>query len=576
MPIDYSKWDSIDVSDSDESISDQISEESNQSVALVTGDDSSQCKVIHRNSRNSELGSDLDSKSSHSSYINVGITMNHSRLKVKPSLESLKSKSVSKVNGKLREMNLNSSIQAALPGYSLKHKNGQPNPTQRIQYQEAWNLHKKYFENSKYLKFNPKIHIHANDNIADIHPIFFTDPNQFVPIPSENKSVMLWGLEEIYDDICQTAIHTISSQYLYSQMDHTDNCIREPAVQFVNVLINRKELEIQNYRKSKKSTKPLDYILDISLKDIKPKIFRRITVSSSMRLSTFQDKILCPLFGWCRNYHGYIFTDLKDGAQFGPVECSLIDMMHLPLNGYVVMDDTKYTLEDLFKHQKQKRLQYTYDLGDHFEHLIELIDVYSEKDSIGQCLILDGAMAPLPEDSVGMRDMRGNEGYQALLDTWSSANNKRKRNIERTVLKAKNYLSKKFYDPFYIDISDLTDDLAHAFPSRFSRLKRLSRGICENRQPSKTAEPGKPPGIQRSMRKQQALCGYCGNPNNLRSCGSEHWSHHMSVCKRLTTKRLTLLEKLKKKNHNNSTEIPKVPVSLQDCLKYERTVIMEQ
>lgn len=67
-----------------------------------------------------------------------------------------------------------------------------------------------------------------------------------------------------------------------------------------------------------------DFILTVRLRDeVQPNpnggfMWRQVKVSGAMKISAFQDKILAPALGWVRNYHGYIFIDSKDGAQYGP------------------------------------------------------------------------------------------------------------------------------------------------------------------------------------------------------------------------------------------------------------------
>lgn len=96
---------------------------------------------------------------------------------------------------------------------------------------------------------------------------------------------------------------------------------------------------------------------------IKPEIWRTFKVSGNITLAAFHDKVVGPVMGWTRNYHGYYFTDRKDGALIGeqllpfyrhrltknvsgPVRSGAVDMVHLPLHGYAVMDDTKIKLAD--------------------------------------------------------------------------------------------------------------------------------------------------------------------------------------------------------------------------------------
>jgi hypothetical protein len=65
-----------------------------------------------------------------------------------------------------------------------------------------------------------------------------------------------------------------------------------------------------------------------------------------MTLRTLHDRVIGPAMGWTRNYHGYIFTDVNDGAVFGPENSTAIDMMHMDL--YVsTLPDTQTTLAQM-------------------------------------------------------------------------------------------------------------------------------------------------------------------------------------------------------------------------------------
>lgn len=68
-------------------------------------------------------------------------------------------------------------------------------------------------------------------------------------------------------------------------------------------------------------------------------IWRRLKCSGGLNLRQFQDRVLAPGFGWSRNYHGYLFIDPTDGAQWGPIGSSSVDMIHLSTSGHIYMSD---------------------------------------------------------------------------------------------------------------------------------------------------------------------------------------------------------------------------------------------
>ncbi|KAJ3300297.1 hypothetical protein HDV03_002293, partial [Kappamyces sp. JEL0829] len=212
-------------------------------------------------------------------------------------------------------------IPAALPGMSIRKpklsKDYVGSPIQRIQYSEAWRAHRRFFEQHPHMAFDPKIQIHLRDKAADIHPIFFTDPFRFEPKTKDGVYVE-WGIQDVYNEFMAFNLRRLTTQVMYGS-DSTDSDLVEfePAVQFVNALAYKKELEIFSYRRSKctaskKSTVkvkgnikvvaspeiPRDFVLDVSIRNVHPRVWRRIKVSSGLSLSVFHDKILCPCFGW--------------------------------------------------------------------------------------------------------------------------------------------------------------------------------------------------------------------------------------------------------------------------------------
>ena len=112
-------------------------------------------------------------------------------------------------------------------------------------------------------------------------------------------------------------------------------------------------------------------ILDDQFMATSPPIFRTLRVSGGVPLNTFHDKILGPAMGWERNYHGYMFTDLSDGAMWAPLnESSAIDMMHAGMHVPAALDPRQTTLGQVLHTSKDEggdggisRMLYTVRLG---------------------------------------------------------------------------------------------------------------------------------------------------------------------------------------------------------------------
>ena len=404
------------------------------------------------------------------------------------------------------------------------------------------------------------------------------DPLKWVPKQNEMGCFVEWGIQDVYTDFMAFNLRRMAVQLLYGEWakeKSVDLVSEEPALQFVSALAWRKEQSIFAFRKtlpytfpaleyfpenvkskvsgtkskissdvakdgkkieSNKQTAP-DYILDISVLSLKPKTWRRIKVSAATSLSILHDKIISPAFGWTRNYHAYVYTDQRDGALFGPVNSNAIDMMHLPSNGYLMLDDTRFFLGDVLQNVNDT-LTYDYDLGDHFEHVIKLVQIIN-KNPDGKCAVLDGAGCPLPEDSVGSPGYKGVQGYQALLDSWPKNSPGKKRAIQQTISQALNYSGKAPFEPGVFKVSSCQVALSNSWMTRAS-LQEGSKMVLFSAKgqgpPSSLHIPGSgrkevvvavEKGVSylkqvvstRRDPKWNAICAACGNPNSLKACG---------------------------------------------------------
>jgi hypothetical protein len=179
-----------------------------------------------------------------------------------------------------------------------------------------------------------------------------------------------------------------------------------------------------------------DLVLRVYMTAIHPQVWRRFRVGAGTRLDVFVDKVLMPVMGWCRHYHSYKIVDQSDGAQFGPSRSTSIDMMHLPTNGWLFINDRTVRLGQLLQKPghdvlsfkvcpslfllsvcltQTNTMNYKYDLGDGWLQMIELEEVVAAEQSNGAVVVLDGAMACPPEDSNGCEGM-GNRSYAKEVD----------------------------------------------------------------------------------------------------------------------------------------------------------------
>ena len=142
------------------------------------------------------------------------------------------------------------------------------------------------------------------------------------------------------------------------------------------------------------------YQIQVSLRDSKPKIWRRILISSDLLLSDFH-KIIQTTMGWTNSHlHQFI-----KNRTFYTRKMADDDFW----GGMDSVDYSKIRISDLLKKEKD-RIIYEYDFGDGWEHdiILEKIDTNGEYKNIPTCLT--GKNNCPPEDCGGIW------GYENMLE----------------------------------------------------------------------------------------------------------------------------------------------------------------
>lgn len=151
--------------------------------------------------------------------------------------------------------------------------------------------------------------------------------------------------------------------------------------------------------------------------ELKPSIWRRLSVPGNVSLRDLHDRVLTPAFGFKRGHHAYYFSGPQDGSAFGPSQSDAIDMTHalyrIGCKG-CMMDDEHVVLAQLVA-EPGDRLSWVYDLGDNWEHKITVEAVTSEQSHEG-AIVIDGSMACPPEDSVGFTGMGADTYEEKVLN----------------------------------------------------------------------------------------------------------------------------------------------------------------
>jgi hypothetical protein len=137
--------------------------------------------------------------------------------------------------------------------------------------------------------------------------------------------------------------------------------------------------------------------LKIELRHIKPLVWRRILVPETVTLAKLH-VILLRSMGWSGGHmHEYEIARLRYGQPDPDWPSS-----------EPIYDERKYRLET-FLETGLRRFSYTYDFGDHWEHVIKVEDLVPPKPDAPQIECIGGANA-CPPDDVG-----GEPGYENFL-----------------------------------------------------------------------------------------------------------------------------------------------------------------
>ena len=134
------------------------------------------------------------------------------------------------------------------------------------------------------------------------------------------------------------------------------------------------------------------YELEVTLLDSEPAIWRRFTVPSTLQLTQLHEALLAVM-GW----HGtHVFEFIVDGTHYSDPELDdegeMSDAAGIRLNDALTRGDGV--------------LQYIYDWGDYWQHVVKQIDFRPRKSGEAVAKILDGARACPPEDVGGIGGYR--------------------------------------------------------------------------------------------------------------------------------------------------------------------------
>jgi hypothetical protein len=274
----------------------------------------------------------------------------------------------------------------------------------------------------------------------------------------------------------------------------------------------------------------------VSLSDNEKDCWREIIVPASTSLHSFHDNIIAPTMGWSRGIRGHVFQDPIDGAVLGPKDHQgLRDMMHVRQKHNAMMDERRIPLASLLR-KAGDYCWYTYDLGDHWEHRVGVLEVLPEGDErCGQVILLAGQGACPPEERKGLEAASGCEAYARIVAKFRKDPSSCKKALAEAS-QAPNYANKGLrFNPLQFNLEHQRVELAEAI-----------RGV-------KLAVPfsaksvngvGKSNSVPHCWRcderdKPLQLCGKCGTASYCsRDCQVADWKEqHKLDCKRLVAEK---------------------------------------
>lgn len=202
------------------------------------------------------------------------------------------------------------------------------------------------------------------------------------------------------------------------------------------------------------------YQIKISIKNIKPAIWRRLRVPGGI---TFQQlhQIIQAAYGWL-DYHLYKFEFKKTIVTIPSDDYALGELYG---EDFIELDSNLTKINELF--DSNDSCEYEYDFGDSWEHeiIIEKRLKDTKNNRVPECL--DGARQRPPED-VG-----GTGGYENFLNIIRD-----KKNPERKEMLswAEKDTKGRIFDPDYFSTSEVNRRLLYAMEDDVEHAEKLLTG----------------------------------------------------------------------------------------------------
>lgn len=144
--------------------------------------------------------------------------------------------------------------------------------------------------------------------------------------------------------------------------------------------------------------------LKITLRYIKPRIWRTFVVPAGIKLNLLHD-VIQAVMGWTDSHLHSFRVGHCEYLQSVPEDAGWQQM----IGNRVARDERKHTLRDLIN-EKGDKFAYLYDFGDDWEHEVKVKSIHSPEEPLEFAFCRDGARACPPEDCGGA------PGYLELVE----------------------------------------------------------------------------------------------------------------------------------------------------------------
>ena len=214
------------------------------------------------------------------------------------------------------------------------------------------------------------------------------------------------------------------------------------------------------------------YELRITLCDTKPPIWRRVAVPADITLGQLHDVIQIAM-GWA-NSHLHLFIQYRPATKQAANDLALASAKHefdcdadarfrrqtFGPTGYDLdaENENKAILDDVLPDVKSK-LDYIYDLGDGWEHSVEVQKIYEAEPNVAYPKCLAGKKACPPEDCGGVW------GYCEMLEALPDSEHERHEELVEWI---------GAFDPDAFDPDEVNQMLTEWFTAQPRRRGRKS------------------------------------------------------------------------------------------------------